>query len=42
MTKGKLNSRKIIKKLEEKHKDIKEYNVKKIGLFGSFAKNKLV
>jgi predicted nucleotidyltransferase len=40
MIKGTLNSRKIIKKLEEKHKDIKKYNVKKIGLFGFFAKNK--
>ena len=39
MTKERLNSRKIIKKIEEKRKDIKKYNVKKIGLFGSFAKN---
>jgi len=40
MTKEILNSKKIIKKIEEKSKDIKKYNVKKIGLFGSFAKNK--
>ncbi len=40
MTKESLNSKKIIKKIEEKSKDIKRYNVKKIGLFGSFAKNK--
>ncbi len=40
MTKEKLNSEKIIKKIEEKSKDIKKYKVSKIGLFGSFAKNK--
>jgi len=40
MAKETLNSREIIKKIEEKSKDIKKYNVKKIGLFGSFAKNK--
>lgn len=40
MIKEKLNSRQIINKLEEKSKDIKKYNVKRIGLFGSFAKNK--
>ena len=27
-------------KIKEKSKEIKEYKVKKIGLFGSFAKNK--
>ena len=27
------------KKIEEKSKEIKRYNVRKIGLFGSFAKN---
>jgi len=40
MVKETLNSKEIIKKIEEKSKDIKKYNVKKIGLFGSFAKNK--
>jgi len=40
MAKESLNSKKIIKKIEEKSKDIKKYNVKKIGLFGSFIKNK--
>ena len=40
MAKETLNSKEIIKKIEEKSKDIKKYNVKKIGLFGSFAKNK--
>jgi uncharacterized protein len=40
MSKETLNSKEIIKKIEEKSKDIKKYNVKKIGLFGSFAKNK--
>ena len=40
MAKKTLNSKEIIKKIEEKSKDIKKYNVKKIGLFGSFAKNK--
>lgn len=40
MAKETLNSKKIIKKIEEKSKDIKKYNVKKIGLFGSYAKNK--
>ncbi|MBI2631656.1 nucleotidyltransferase family protein [Candidatus Pacearchaeota archaeon] len=39
MVKEKLNSKKIIKRIEEKSKDIKKFNVKKIGLFGSFAKN---
>jgi len=40
MVKETLNSDKIIEKIEEKSKDIKKYNVNKIGLFGSFAKNK--
>lgn len=40
MRKETLNSKKIIKRIEEKSRDIKRYNVKKIGLFGSFAKNK--
>ena len=40
MAKKKLNSKEIIKKIKEKSKDIKKYNVKKIGLFGSFVKNK--
>ncbi|MEK6859286.1 MAG: nucleotidyltransferase domain-containing protein [Nanoarchaeota archaeon] len=40
MVKETLNSKEIIKKIEEKSKDIKKYNVKKIGLFGSFAKDK--
>jgi hypothetical protein len=40
MAKKILNSKEIIRKLEEKSRDIKKYNVKKIGIFGSFAKNK--
>ncbi len=40
MPKETLNSDNIIKKIKEKSKDIKKYDVKKIGLFGSFAKNK--
>jgi len=40
MAKETLNSKKIIEKIEEKSKDIKKYNVKKIGLFGSYVKNK--
>lgn len=40
MEKEILNSEKIIKKIKEKSKDIKKYQVNKIGLFGSFAKNK--
>ena len=40
MAKKSLNSKEIIKKIEEKRKDIRKYNVKKIGLFGSFAKGK--
>lgn len=33
-----LNSKKIIRGLEENKKDIGKYGVKKIGIFGSFAK----
>ncbi len=40
MPKENLNSKEIIKKIEEKSKDIRKYNVKKIGLFGSYIKNK--
>jgi len=40
MAREKLNSKEIIKKIKGKSKDIKKYNVKKIGLFGSYAKNK--
>jgi uncharacterized protein len=40
MVKEILNSKNIIKRIEEKSKDIKKYNVKKIGLFGSYVKNK--
>ena len=40
MAKEILNSEKIIKKIKEKSKDIKKYDVNKIGIFGSFAKNK--
>jgi len=35
-----LNSKEIIKKIEEKSKDIRKFNVKKIGVFGSYIKNK--
>lgn len=40
MAKEILTSEKIIKKIGEKGKDIRKYDVKKIGLFGSFVKNK--
>ncbi|MEK6800678.1 MAG: nucleotidyltransferase domain-containing protein [Nanoarchaeota archaeon] len=40
MIKESLSSKKIINKIEEKSKDIKKYDVRKIGLFGSFIKNK--
>lgn len=40
MVKKTLNSKEIIKKIVEKRNDIKKYNVNKIGLFGSFGKNK--
>ena len=36
----KLNSKKILKELEKNKKNIRKYGVKKIGLFGSFAKGK--
>jgi hypothetical protein len=35
-----MNSQKILNKIEENKKEIKKFGVKKIGLFGSFAKNK--
>lgn len=35
-----LNSKQIIKKIEEKKNIIKKFGVKKIGLFGSFLKGK--
>ena len=38
--KNKLNSEKILKEIEKRKKDIRKYGVKKIGLFGSFAKGK--
>jgi predicted nucleotidyltransferase len=34
----KLTSEKIIKRIEEKKDNIRRYNVKKIGLFGSYLK----
>lgn len=40
MAKNKLNSHKIIKEIEENSRDIRKYGVKKIGLFGSFLKDK--
>lgn len=40
MPEEKLNSEEIINKIEEKKNTIRKYHVKKIGLFGSFAKNK--
>jgi predicted nucleotidyltransferase len=40
MAEKNLNFKKIIKKIEEKSKDIRKYDVKKIGLFGSFVKRK--
>ena len=40
MTKEVLNSREIIRKIEERSKDIRKFNVKKIGLFGSYIKKK--
>jgi predicted nucleotidyltransferase len=35
-----LTSKDIIKKIENKGKEIRKFNVKKIGLFGSYVKNK--
>ena len=40
MVKELLNSKKIIRRIKEKSRDIKKYEVKKIGLFGSFANNR--
>jgi len=40
MAKENLNSKRIIKKIEEKSKDIRKFSVRKIGIFGSFSKNK--
>jgi len=40
MAKKTLNYKDILKKIKEKSKDIKKYQVNKIGLFGSFVKNK--
>lgn len=40
MGKERLDSKRIIGKIKEKSEYIKKYDVKKIGLFGSFAKNK--
>ena len=36
MVKEKLDSKKIIKEIEESSEDIRKFGVKKIGLFGSF------
>src|SRR3989344_4699326 len=36
----KLNSKKILQEIMEKRRYLRKYGVKKIGLFGSFAKNK--
>ena len=38
--KKELDSKKILKEIEKRKKDIRKYGVKKIGLFGSFAKGK--
>ena len=38
MTKQKLNSKAIINEVEKRKESIKKFGVKKIGLFGSFAK----
>jgi uncharacterized protein len=38
MVKQKLNSKLIINEMEMRKKDLKRFGVKKIGLFGSFAK----
>ena len=35
-----LNAREIIKKIEKEKKDIRKIGVKKIGLFGSFVRDK--
>ena len=38
--KNKLDSKNILKKIEERKGDIRKYGVKKIGLFGSYAKGR--
>jgi len=38
--KNKLNSIKILKVIENNKENIRKYGVKRLGLFGSFAKNK--
>ena len=35
----KLDSKKILKDIEKREKNIRKYGVKKIGIFGSFIKN---
>ena len=40
MTSKKLTSKIIIEKIEKEKKELKEKGVTKIGLFGSYAKNK--
>ncbi|MBS3080120.1 nucleotidyltransferase domain-containing protein [Candidatus Pacearchaeota archaeon] len=40
MAKKKLSYKEIMKKLEEHKNDICKYGVRKIGLFGSFLRNK--
>lgn len=35
-----LTSEAIIKLINEKHQEIKKFGIKRIGLFGSYAKNK--
>lgn len=40
MVKSNLNSKKIMEKIKEKSKEIRKFTVKKIGVFGSFAKDK--
>ncbi|MCK5149827.1 nucleotidyltransferase domain-containing protein [Candidatus Pacearchaeota archaeon] len=37
---NKLNSKKILKEIENKKPQLKEKGVKKIGIFGSYAKDK--
>lgn len=40
MANKKLTSRTILEKIKKEKKELKEKGVKKIGLFGSYAKNK--
>ena len=40
MNKDSLNSKKIIKKIEENKESLQKYGVEKIGIFGSFLKGK--